>query len=82
MGIDHSVDPNPKPTCARPLLTHKPHGVPTKKGETATFQLPLAPRVEPVGASGGNIASRQRFLAGNSLNDEQRSDDLSDRSSH
>jgi len=82
MGIDHSVDPNLKPARARPLLAHKPHGVPTKKGAAVNFQLPLAPKFGPAGASGGDVASRQRFLAGNSLNDEQRSDDLSNRLSH
>jgi len=82
MGINHSVDCNPKPAYTRPLLANRPHGVPTKKGAAATFQLPLAPRFEPDGASGGDTASCQRFLAGNSLNDEQRSDDLSDWSSH
>jgi len=43
MDINHSVNLNPKPVCAHPLLAHKPHAVPTRKGVAATRQLSLAP---------------------------------------
>ena len=56
--------------------------MPTGKGVAATCKLPLAPSFERAGAPRGDIASVERSLAGNSLNDEQRSNDLSDPSSH
>ena len=64
------------------MLIHKVHDVPTRKGTTITCQLPPAPCFERTEMSGGDGGARQCALVGNSLNDQQRSEDLTNPSSH
>jgi len=60
----------------RPTLSNRSHGVLTMEGTAATRQLPSAPSSERADAS-GDSGARQRTPVGDSLNNEQRSDDLS-----
>jgi len=81
MGIDRSLDPNLILARVRPTLTNRSHGVLTTEGTTATRQLPSSPNSERTDTSGDGGA-RQRAPVGDSLNDEQWSNDLSIPSSH
>ena len=57
------------------------HGVPTRKGAITARQFPEAPGPEHTDTSGGDGVARQCGLVGDSQNDEQWSDDLSNSSS-
>jgi len=52
------------------MLTHRPHGVPTKEGATTASQPPLTAGFGRAAASGGDDVACKRALVGNSLNDE------------
>ena len=79
--IDRS--PSPKLSGARPTPIHRIHGVHTTgKGITAICQAPLVPKFEPTGMPGDGGVTLQCTLIGDSLNDQQRSDDLSNPRSH
>ena len=74
--IDRSLDPDPIFTRVRPTLANRSCGVLIGEGTTTTRQLPSAPCSERTDPSGGSGAG-QSALVGDSLNDEQRSNDLS-----
>ena len=71
MEIRHSL--NPKPAGAFPTPTNRAHGTPTRM---VTLRLLLAPNFELIDTPGDDGVTRQRAPAGDSLNDEQWSDDL------
>lgn len=80
MEIDCSLNPNPELARTSSVLIHRTHGVPTTSLESTTGsrRLPPAPGgVELAGTSGGNCVARQRVLVGDSLDDEEWSNDLS-----
>jgi len=82
MEIDRSLDPNPKVGRAPSVLIH---GIPptSRKGATTICRLPQsAPNVERGGTPGGDSGARQGALVGDSLNDEQRCDHLTDPQSY
>ena len=76
MEFERGVDPNAKLVRALSILVRRVHGVSTGKGTTAIRRLPSAPEAEGTGVSGRDTGARQRALIGDSLNDEQWSDDL------
>ena len=77
MDIDRS-HPNPKLSGVRSTLIHRTHGgTTTGEGTIAGRQLPSALSFEVAETSGGDSITRQCSLVGDSLNDEQRSDHLS-----
>ena len=80
MGIDDGL--NPKLAGVHFVLAYRAHGVLTRKGITSGRQLPSAPSFEITEMSGGDSVTRQCTLIGNSLDDEQRCDDLSNPSSY
>lgn len=57
-------------------------GIPTREGVTVVRRPPRAPGFERSDTPRDGGLTRQRAPIGNSLNDEQRSDDLPDPSSH
>ena len=75
MEMDCSLDPDPKLARACSALTDRARGVPNTGG-TATCRLPWSPSFEPADVPGRDDSSRQCNPFGDSLNDEQRSDDL------
>ena len=76
--IDRGLDPNIKLVRALSTLIHWVHGVSTREGPTisTTRRLPSVPKVDRTSVSGDDSFARQRPLIGDSLNDEERSDDL------
>ena len=64
------------------MLAHRTRGVPTRNGSTTVRQLPSAPCFERTETSGDESVARQGALIGDSLNDEQWSDNLSNPSLH
>jgi len=80
MEIGRSLDHNLR--LARVLSSHQILEASTKRGTIATcwFSLPL--NIERTGVSSGNSVACQRAPIGDSLNDEQWSDHLSNPSSH
>ena len=64
------------------MTIHGIHGIPTRKGTAITRQLPSAPSFELGGTPGDDGVARQRALVGDSLNDEQRGDGLSNPASN
>lgn len=62
---------------ACPTFAHRIHRMLVGKGAAATRQLPSTSSFECADASGGDSIACQRALVGNSLDDEQRSDNLS-----
>jgi len=79
MEIDHSLDPNVNvaraPYRTPSVPTHWDHGVSTRNDPTTRRPL-SAPKVDRTDISSGDTFARQRPLTGDSLNDEQWSDDL------
>ena len=63
MEIDRTLNPNPLDGVLS-ILTHRTHGVSTRKGVITTR------KVEQTGMSGDGSAARQRALVGDSLNNE------------
>ena len=83
IGIDHtSLNLNPKLATVYPTLTHRIHEVPIRKGITATCQLALVLDFGRIDTSGGDSGTRQCTIVGDSFNDEQRGDHLSNPSSY
>ena len=79
MENDRRFNPSPKLARAWHSMTiHRTHVVPTGINTTATRQFPFERAAMPW----NNSVARQRALIGDSLDDEQRSDDLSNPSSH
>ena len=76
MGIDRCLDPNPILARVRPTLANRSHRVLTTEDTTATRQLPSSPSSERTDGSGSS-GPRRRTPVGDSLNDEQWSNDLS-----
>ena len=80
------IDPSPSPKLSgdvRSTFIQRTHGVPaTEDGTTASRQLSSAPSFEVTETRGGYSVTRQCALIGDPLNDEQRSDYLSDPPSH
>ena len=64
------------------MLVHRTLEVPTWGDASTTRRLRPAPSFELTDMTGGNSVARQRALTSDSLNDEQRSDDLFNPSSH
>ena len=64
------------------MFTHRARGVPVRKGTTTTHQLPSIPKHELTSMSRDDSGVRQHTLIGDSFNDEQWSDDLSNPSSY
>ena len=61
------------------MLIYRTHRVPTTgKGTITAHRSSSGPGFEPTDLSGGDGIARQRALVGDSLNDEQRSNDLSE----
>ena len=81
VGFNLSLDPNRKLIRVLSFLVHRTHGVPTRKGAITARQFPEAPGPKRTDTSGGDGVARQRGLVGDSQNDEQWSDDLSNSSS-
>ena len=82
MDVDRS-HPNPKLSGVRSALIHRTHGITaTRDGTTASRRLPSAPSFEVAETCRGDSITRQCTLVGDSLNDEQRSDHLSNPSSY
>ena len=81
MGIDPSFDPNPILARVRPMLANRSHGVLTSEGTTAIRHFPPTPSSERTDSS-RDSGARQRAPVGDSLNDEQWSNDLSIPPSH
>ena len=73
-GLDHN---SKLPRGVFTRFTQRTHGFPTRKDIAAIRKLPSAPSFERTDASGDDRFSCQCALAGDSLNDEQRSDHLS-----
>ena len=69
---------NPKLARVPPMPIHETHGVPSGGSITITLRFPLTLDMERTNTPGDNSIARQRSLAGDSLNDEQRGDDLID----
>ena len=63
------------PILSSPI--RRAHGVSIRKGMTTTRQLPSVPGLERTEMPGDDGTARQCALVGNFLNDEQRSDNLS-----
>ena len=81
MDIDRS--PSPKLSGVRSTFIQRIYGVPaTEDGTTTSRQLSSAPSFEVTETRGGYSVTRQCALIGDPLNDEQRSDYLSDPPSH
>ena len=76
MEIDRSLDPNPILTRFCPTLADSSHGVFARDGTTATRQLPSSPSSERTDTS-RDSGARHRAPVSDSLNDEQRRNDLS-----
>ena len=75
MEINRSLDPDLKLARGLSILIRGAHWIPT--GRDIARRRPLAPNVERTSAPGDDSSVRQHVLAGDSFNDEQRSDDLS-----
>ena len=73
MGVDHSLNPDPR---AHSVLIHRTDVVPTRKGKTTTRRPPAAPRLERAEMSGDGSVTRRCPLVGDPLDDEQWCDDL------
>ena len=73
MDINHSLIPNPIFASTRPILTRRPHGVPTREGTTATGtgRSTFGATFELADTSRSNQAAFQRALVGDPFNDEQ-----------
>ena len=81
MRIGRSLIPNPKITRAHSKAIRRTHRVSVRKGNI-TCRHPSGPNLERAEMPGGDSVARQRALIGNSLDDEQWSDDLYNPSSH
>ena len=77
-----SPNPNPKLARGHSTLVHRTHGVAIGKGTAATHQPPSALSFGLVDTSRDNGIVRQYAPVCDPLNDEQRSNDLSNPSSH
>jgi len=73
--INRALDPNVKLVRAPSIPTHWAHGVPIGS-DPAPTRPPSAPEVDRTDISDGETFARQRPLIGDSLDDEQWSDDL------
>ena len=80
MEIGRSLDPGLARTYPTPI--HRTWGVATGKGTAIACRLPQGPSFELTDASRYDGFARQCTLVGDSLNDEQRRDDLFNPSSH
>lgn len=80
MELNRSFDPNSKfPRGVHPTPVHSgSHGAPIRKDSTATRKLLSAPMFKQTNASGDDGDARQRTLAGDPLDNEQRCDHLPD----
>lgn len=76
MEIDHGLDLDVKLVRAPSIHIHWAHGVPIRNDPTTIRCPPSAPKVDRTDISSGKAFARQRPLIDDSLNDEQRSDDL------
>ena len=77
LELDHGQRFDPNLAGARSILIHRTNRIPTKR-TTVTRQFPSGLGFERADMSGCDTVARQRAPAGNSLNDEQWSDHLSD----
>ena len=77
MEINRSLDPNRTLVRVRSVLIHRTREPHTSKSTATTRRHPLALSLKLTEMSGGDSIARQRAFIGNSLNDEQWSDDLS-----
>ena len=82
MRIGRSLNLNPRFVRAHSMPIYRTRVVPVGKGTTATRRNLSAPSSERAEMSGGESIARQRALVGNSLDDEQWSDDLFNPLSH
>ena len=83
MNLIKVGDCNPRKLArVHSTLIHGTHGVPTEGGTTLTRRLLSAPCFERTKMSGDEGIARQRALVGDSLDDEQWSEDLTNPSSH
>ena len=80
MGIGRSLDP--KHARAYSMFIYRTRGVATGKDATIACQLPRTHNSELTHAPRYDSSTRQRTLVGDSLNDEEWSDDLFNPSSH
>ena len=77
MEIDHSLNHDPKLTRVTPTLIHKTHGVPTKRSMITTHLLPSAPSIGWTGMFNDRDNTCQCTLVGNTLDNEQWTNGLS-----
>ena len=82
IGVICGLDPDPELASVCFITIHRTCGVSIRNNTAPTRQLPLTSRFERTEMSGDETFVRQRALVGNSLNDEQRCDDLLDPSLH
>ena len=82
MGIDCSLNPIPKFASVHLIPIHGTRGAPTRNSGTTIRQLPSAPCFERTDTSGDESVVCQRALIRDSMNDKQRSYDLSGPLSH
>jgi len=73
--IDRGLDPNIKLVRVPPVSTWD-RGVLIRNGPITTRRPPLAPKVDRTDISSGDTSACQRPPIGDSLNDEEWSDDL------
>ena len=81
MEIDNDLNPGPELVRVHSTIIHQIHWVPIKMDIATTCWLPSASIFERASTPGDDSVARQRILVGNALNDEQRSDGLSNSSS-
>ena len=77
LEIDRSLSPGPEFAGVHLVLIHRTHKSLTMGGTATTRRPPSAPNFERIETLGDDSVARQRALVGDSVNNEQRSDDLS-----
>ena len=80
MEADRGLNCNLKFTGVHSTLAYRTREVFIRKGSIATSQLSSSPNFQLNDLSGDDSVARQRTLVGDSLNDEQWRDDLSNSS--
>ena len=81
MDIDRCLNPYLEPVGALSTLIHQAHGVCTRRGDIANLRLPPYHNLDRGDVSRDDGTARQCASVGDSLNNEQGSDCLSNSSS-
>ena len=77
--IDRSLDPNPEFARAFSIFIHRIYGVHTRESAATAPRPPLTSGLERTNISGGDCVVLRCVSAGDSFNNEEWSDDLSNR---